>query len=225
MQDANHMTSEQASQKEARERLLDAAEECFAENGFDGTSIRDLTAKANCNIAAVNYHFGGKEKLYLAMWRRRLAMLRQARIDGIQTVLSQTEPEPQLEDLIRAFANSFIQPLRCDGGWPLFRKLMLREMSNPHMSREMFIDEIVKPTMKVFLPALERFSPGLKPRQKLCVLFSIVGQLTHAIHIDEMLESSAAAELGWPSMTELVDHIVQFSAAAIRGLAGANSDE
>jgi len=49
---------------DTRERLLDAAEKLFCQKGFEGTSIRDITAEAGCNIAAVNYHFGGKEKLY-----------------------------------------------------------------------------------------------------------------------------------------------------------------
>ena len=46
------------------DRLLDAAESLFCEKGFDGASIRDITSQANCNVAAVNYHFGGKENLY-----------------------------------------------------------------------------------------------------------------------------------------------------------------
>ena len=54
------------------ERLLDAAEKLFCEKGYEGTSVRDITAEAGCNIAAVIYHFGGKERLYQEMFRRRL---------------------------------------------------------------------------------------------------------------------------------------------------------
>ena len=49
--------------KGVRDRLLDAAEELFCEHGFEGASIRDIAASAECNIASVNYYFGGKEKL------------------------------------------------------------------------------------------------------------------------------------------------------------------
>ncbi|MHC4352523.1 MAG: TetR family transcriptional regulator, partial [Planctomycetota bacterium] len=48
-----------SSAKGVRGRLLDSAEQLFAERGFDGTSIRDLAAAAGCNIASVNYYFGG----------------------------------------------------------------------------------------------------------------------------------------------------------------------
>ncbi|MFW6334288.1 MAG: TetR/AcrR family transcriptional regulator, partial [Desulfosalsimonas sp.] len=56
-----------------RQRVLDHAEKLFAEKGFTGVSIREITAMADCNLAAVNYHFGGKKKLYLAVFRERWA--------------------------------------------------------------------------------------------------------------------------------------------------------
>ena len=49
------------------ERLLSAAEKLFAKNGYDGTSVRDITEAADCNVASVNYYFSGKEKLYQAV--------------------------------------------------------------------------------------------------------------------------------------------------------------
>lgn len=76
MKITDNSTNNSDSNKTVRDRLLDAAEQSFAEKGFDGTNVRDLTAKANCNIAAVNYHFGGKENLYLEVFRRRMVMMR-----------------------------------------------------------------------------------------------------------------------------------------------------
>ncbi len=53
-----------SSDKPVQDRLLDAAEQLFSEHGFDGASVRDIAATAGCNIAAVNYYFGSKDKLY-----------------------------------------------------------------------------------------------------------------------------------------------------------------
>ena len=51
------------AQSETVERILDAAEQLFAEKGFAETSLRLITSKAGVNLAAVNYHFGSKKAL------------------------------------------------------------------------------------------------------------------------------------------------------------------
>jgi AcrR family transcriptional regulator len=65
---------------DTRERIFDAAEALFLEHGFDGTSLRMVTARARANLAAVNYHFGGKEGLFREMLARRLDPLHEARL-------------------------------------------------------------------------------------------------------------------------------------------------
>src|SRR5258705_4785980 len=67
-------------QHETRTRILDAAEELFMQHGFEGTSMRILTAKASVNLAAVNYHFGSKDALIEAVFRRRLDPMNTGRI-------------------------------------------------------------------------------------------------------------------------------------------------
>ena len=66
--------------QETRDRLLDAAEALFMEHGFEATSLRAITAAAGANLAAVNYHFGGKEALFEAVLTRRLDPMNQERV-------------------------------------------------------------------------------------------------------------------------------------------------
>ncbi|TLP38297.1 CerR family C-terminal domain-containing protein [Arcobacter arenosus] len=64
----NHLKLfEEFNLENTRDRLIKTAMEMFAEQGFDKTSVRELAKKANANIAAINYHFGGKEGLYQAV--------------------------------------------------------------------------------------------------------------------------------------------------------------
>jgi AcrR family transcriptional regulator len=65
-------------------RILDAAELLFVEHGFEATSLRQLTAAASVNLAAVNYHFGSKEELFQAVLTRRLDPMNQERIDLLE---------------------------------------------------------------------------------------------------------------------------------------------
>src|SRR5207253_96136 len=63
-----------------QEKILDAAEALFMEHGFEATSLRQITAAAGVNLAAVNYHFGSKEELFQAVLTRRLDPMNQERV-------------------------------------------------------------------------------------------------------------------------------------------------
>ena len=47
-----------------RVTILKAARRAFAQHGYDGVNLRDIAARANCNVALVSRYFGGKEKLF-----------------------------------------------------------------------------------------------------------------------------------------------------------------
>jgi AcrR family transcriptional regulator len=203
-----------------RDRLLGAAEQLFAEQGYDGTSIRDLAAAAGCNIASVNYYFGGKEKLYVEIWRCHLHLLRDTRIASIDKVLSESEGKPCLEDLLRSFAHAFIGPLVDESEGPRLIKLMAREMINPHLPASMFGEDVIKPTLSAVQQALMKICPELPESKVPLVVFSLIGQLVHTIRVKMMLHSMEDEALAMFEPAELIEHIVAFSAAGIRAYAG-----
>ena len=207
------------SDKPVQERLLDAAEELFCERGFEGTSIRDIAASAGCNIASVNYYFGGKEKLYTEVWRRHLRLMRDTRVASIDKIMSQSQAPPRLEDLLTSFANAFIEPLVGENRGGRFMKLMAREMIDQRLPGNMFVEEIVTPTMTAMQQALMKVCPGLDESKVPLVVSSIAGQLVHVIHIKAMFEQTDNAEMPKFDLTDAVDHIVKFSAAGIRAYA------
>jgi len=202
--------------KSACNRLLEVAADSFAEKGFDGTSVRIITSKAKCNVAAVNYHFGSKEKLYIEVFRHYMGKMIDVRIAAINKVMSQKNPEPTLEDLIRAFANAFIEPLIDKSHGPLFMKLMLCEMTNPHLPKKMFTKELAGPTLQSLGKGVAKLCPGLEQKKIVLSIISLISQLVHAVHINELIDVDSSAGIPAPNMTEMIDHIVEFSAAGIR---------
>jgi len=199
-----------------RNRLLEVAAESFAEKGFDGTSVRDITAKASCNVAAVNYHFGGKENLYFEVFHRYMTVMRDIRIAAIEKVMSQTDHEPTLEELIRTFATAFIEPLIDQSSGRRFMKLMLCEMSNPHLPRRMFTEELAGPTLNSLGKGIAKICPGLEQKKIVLSTVSIISQLVHAIHLNEIIDIDGSVGIPAPSLAEMIDHIVEFSAAGIQ---------
>ncbi|HNC68478.1 MAG TPA: TetR family transcriptional regulator, partial [Thauera aminoaromatica] len=83
-----------APTNDTRDRILDAAERLFVENGFDGTSMRMITGAANANLAAINYHFGGKDALVQEVFRRRLAALNARRLDELDRLEDEAAGAP-----------------------------------------------------------------------------------------------------------------------------------
>lgn len=203
------------SDKDVQERLLDAAEVLFCENGFAGTSVREIAAAAKCNVASVSYYFGGKEKLYTEVWRRHILVMRNNQIASIEKVMSEDQGEPSLEELLKAFAETFIGSLVDETESSRLIKLMSREMLDRHLPPNMFVDEMIKPTLGAMQRALGKICPQLQESQVPLMIFSVVGQLIHVIRVRTMFKQSDRPELPFFDLAETVDHIVAFSAAGI----------
>jgi AcrR family transcriptional regulator len=203
--------------KSVQDRLLDAAERLFCEQGFKGTSIRDIASSAGCNIASVNYYFGSKEKLYEEVWRRHLIPMRDARIASINKVMSQIEVRPKLEDLLWSFADTFVGSMVDASRASQLGKLMAREYIDSHLPTDMFANEVMMPTITAMHSALMKTCPDLDESKILPVIFSVIGQLVHLVHVKTMFEHGGGG-LSLPvfDSNEIVDHIVKFSAAGIR---------
>ena len=207
--------------KSVKDRLLDAAEGLFCECGFKGTSIRDIAASAGCNIASVNYYFGSKEKLYEEVWRRHLIPMRDARIASINNVMSQTEARPNLEVLLRSFADTFVGSMVDTSRASQLSKLMAREYIDSHLTIDMFVNEVMTPTITAMHRALVKTCPDLDESRILPVVFSVIGQLVHLVHVKTMFEKGGDdLNLLIFDSNELIDHIVKFSAAGIRAYSG-----
>jgi len=214
----NQDTRNDSTGRSVQDRLIEAAEDLFCRRGFNETSVRDIAAAADCNIASVNYYFGGKDSLYMEIWRRRLAQMRESRLASIERVMS-VGGQPRLEDLLRSHAISFFEPLIEGDRQCRFISLMAREMIDPHLPREMFVSQMVSPVLSAMTKALMEICPWLSETTSGVVILLIVGQLVHAVCARELFEQSGHAEQFKLKVEEMVEHIVKFSAAGIRAYA------
>ena len=118
--------------EDTHDRILSAAQKLFSDNGFDATSVRDITTEAGCNVASVNYHFGGKDKLYLETFRSMLTVLRDRRLEMMAELMAR-KPTPSLEEFVETFAAIMIEPLVGDSRGQMFLNLVSREMIAPRL--------------------------------------------------------------------------------------------
>jgi TetR/AcrR family transcriptional regulator, regulator of cefoperazone and chloramphenicol sensitivity len=202
---------------QTRERLLEAAEVLFSQRGYAGTSVRDVTAEAGCNVAAVTYHFGGKRNLYIEMFERRLAAIREQRVSSVRDAMARARGPRALETVLAAFAGAFLEPLVAQPDGRRLIELMAREMVDGQLPPEMFATQFVEPVHRVLIEAITATTPEVEPREAAQCVVSIVGQLVHVARVTRKAGNPGDRRSAAPSMAEEVDHIVRFSAAGVRG--------
>ena len=199
---------------ETRRRILEAAGPRFAGKGFDATTVREVTADAGVNLAAVNYHFRSKEELYLEAVRLAAC-----------SVESST-PLPDLDGLapeerLRLFIRTLLTRLRRDDVPDWHRELIMRELAQPRCgATEVFVEGFVRPSFSALTGILrDLLPPGVPDEDVALVGNSIVGQCLHYHHarnVVPLLVGSRAFESF--SIDRLADHVWRFSLAAVRGL-------
>jgi TetR/AcrR family transcriptional regulator, regulator of cefoperazone and chloramphenicol sensitivity len=204
--------------RETHERILEAAQKLFAEKGLDATSVRDITAAADCNVAAVNYHFGGKENLYLESFRAMLGPLRDQRLAVIGELMER-EPVPTLEAFLSTFAEGFLEPLVDESKGRRFMVFVAREILDPRLPTSVFLDEFIRPLIARAVAALDRVGVPMTPEASLLCVFSLIGQLLHAVKAHHLASHVDTPEAVPFELASFLDHFVRFSAAGIRACA------
>jgi AcrR family transcriptional regulator len=177
-------------QHETRTRILDAAEELFMQHGFEGTSMRLLTAKAGVNLAAVNYHFGSKDALIEALFRRRLDPMNAERIAALDALEVFSE-----ENIIRAFVGPSLRLIEdTKGGGRNFSRLLGRTYTEPAKTVRLLIGQMYAPTMQRFKAALERALPQMPADELVWRMHFMFGTLAYTLAATDTVQLIAGCK-------------------------------
>jgi AcrR family transcriptional regulator len=173
-----------------RTRILDAAEELFMQHGFEGTSMRQLTARAAVNLAAVNYHFGSKDALVEAVFRRRLDPMNAERIAALDR-LEDLSPE----SIIRAFVRPSLRLVEdAKGGGRTFTRLLGRTYSEPSKTLRALIGQMYAPTMERYKAALERALPQMPKDELVWRMHFMFGTLAYTLAATDTVQLIAGCK-------------------------------
>ncbi len=191
-------------------RLLEAAGEEFAEKGYELARVRKICDRAGVNLAAINYHFGAKEQLYMEV-------LREAHRCGLEQqeelVAAGLGPAQRLHLFIRHFLERVLAMNRPED-WQ--HRVMLREMLAPTSFSEVLVREGIRPRFERLKSLMHEICPEANDRRLNALVFSVIGQCLHyktARRITERLigeEGYQALDLDY-----LSDHIASFCLAAL----------
>lgn len=193
-------------------RILDAAERLFAQQGYDGTSIRQITRQADVNVAAVHYHFGDKPSVLRAVTNRIVGPMNERRFHLLALAQAAAAPDPAPVD---AVLDAFIRPdietlLDLQRRGPTIAHFLGRLYSDQTdwiqaMTREQFAD-----AQQRFVPAILAALPHLSAEEVGWRMTRIAAVLVHTFATwPSGGMDRAAADL-------TVRRLVGFTAAALR---------
>jgi AcrR family transcriptional regulator len=154
------------SSRPGRERILDAAERLFAQRGFHGVSLRDITDAAGVDVALVGYHFGSKRELFAAVFERRAEVLNRERLQMLARVRRAARPGAAS---LEAIVNAFTQPLlersaRGGPGWKSYFALIAAVNNSPEFG-PVLMTRHFDPVAEEFVAALREALPACPPQE------------------------------------------------------------
>jgi AcrR family transcriptional regulator len=179
---------------DTRRRILDTAEHLFASQGIAAVTLRSIAAAAQANVAAVNYHFGSKEKLFEEMFLRRVIPLNDHRLALLDECIAASAPKrPPLDGIVRAFVQPALD-LMSDAS-PSARAIIVqfllgRILAMPEVNRRLthYYDEL----RIRFVAALRQALPRISERDAAWRYYWMGGCVMCSLAIDP----AVAAELG-----------------------------
>ncbi len=211
------------SEKNTKQRLLDAAEHLFAAKGYPNTSLRDITSTAKANLAGVNYHFGSKDKLLIAVMERRIGPVNQKRLRMLeeirQAAMANGRP-PGTKSVLRAFIEPTFDIFESGQSGKDFVGIISQAHIDPDDTIRKRFMALVHPMVEQFLSVLYEAIPDL-PKETVFTRFMMaLGAMGHTLLY--LGKTQTLSILGdempfTPDIRTIAEELITFAANGMEG--------
>lgn len=191
---------------DTKTRILDAAEKLFSENGFDATSLRDITTEADVNLAAVNYHFQSKDSLIEAVIMRRAGPINERRI----AMLEAAGLHPTIEEILEAFVAPVLE-----ADYDTVAPLMGRVLASPDVMKRVFRVHM-ESLGRRFGDAIAKALPQHSQDDLMWRLHFTAGAMAHTVTRAPLLKDLFGGEVNLNDRKRITARLVTFAVAGFR---------
>ncbi len=196
------------------ERILDAAETLFAVQGIRGTSLKEITALAEVNIAAVNYHFRSKDALVRAVFERCFEPLNQERLRLLdEAEAAAGEGALTLEAVLHALFEPMVR------AWQTNRNFILlvgRLQSEPDEQLSEFVQNLYTSLIQRFVKAAGRAEPNAGESQLFFWIHYLFGGVVYTLFHSQDIEQMHPGQNLLDTPELFLDELISFGAAGLR---------
>lgn len=199
---------------ETRQALIAAATEVFLAQGFRAARVKDITDRAGARLSAINYHFGGKEGLYLAVLQHH------AEIAVTRTPLPEFDAGQPLETRFRAFVRTMVFRMVDPANPSRIGSLMVREAINPTPALEVMFERFSRPQSEALFGLMrEHFGPDASYDLLARASLSVVGQIMVYVALKPLvLKLRPDLYTRTDGLDELAEQVAIFSWAGLYAL-------
>jgi AcrR family transcriptional regulator len=215
----SNVATKKSPVRNGKERILDAAEQLFAQRGFYGVPLRDITQAAGVDVALVGYHFGGKRELFTAVFERRAEALNRERLERLEAVRRAALPgAPALEAII----NAFIEPLlersaRGGPGWKSYFALVTYVNNSPEFGPQMMTRHF-DPLVGRFIAVMREALPRCPPREIYWAYQFLTGALMLTFAETGRIDQLSGGLCRATDLDSLHERLAPYVAAGLRAL-------
>jgi AcrR family transcriptional regulator len=196
---------------DTKTKILDAAEKLFGQNGFDATSLRDITTEAEVNLAAVNYHFQSKDALIDAVVSRRIEPVNRKRLE----MLEAAGPDANVEQILIAFLTPFLH-----ADLSRVYPLMARALATPDDFLMRIFKKYLAEIVDHFSHALARALPELSHSEIVWRLHFTAGAMVHVLARAHTMPQLMPESVKKFDQQSVLAQLVTFAAAGFRAKEG-----
>ena len=213
-------TSKSGQKQQTRDRILDAAEELFAQRGYEGVSVRQIMSQAGADVSLAYYHFKSKRDLFDQVMLRRVETLNDLRLKALEAVERRhSDDAPTVEEIIDAFTHPLLDLLASEHEeWKHYFQLIAQINASPEWGGEL-MTRYFDPLVSRFIEALRKALPECTEADLFWSYHFLSGALTLTFAETGRIDNLSAGVCRSSDMQAINERMPRFLAAGFRALA------
>ena len=206
------------------ERILDAAEQLFAEFGYHGVTLKDVAARVGVSSTLIHYHFAGKESLFEAVWARRAPISARNRLEAMRRYAEEVGDKVTVEGALHAWIDTDLNVQIDDSEhWIAFGKITAQANSAAGWGAEK-MTRYFNPVVLALIDLLKRAMPECDEETIFWGYHFVSGAMTHNMARTGRLDELSHGLCSSDDFVSIRRHMARFMAAGFeaicRGSAG-----
>ncbi|MEJ0027652.1 MAG: TetR/AcrR family transcriptional regulator [Rhizomicrobium sp.] len=200
------------------ERILNAAEQLFAEFGYHGVTLKDVASRIGVSSTLIHYHFKGKESIFEAVWARRAPLSARNRLEAMRRYAEEVGGNVTVEGALRAWINTDLNvQIEDEENWASFGKIAAQANSTAGWGAEK-MTKYFDPVALALIDLLKKAMPNCDEERIYWGYHFLSGAMTHNMARTGRLDSLSHGICSSDDFISIREHMAAFMAAGFRAI-------